>query len=156
MIQEPVPSCRKDVVREAKPHQARHNMNAPEHNQDFAAEVARRRQASVRHRQQLNRLRGIGLLAGVAVGLIAWFWQSPADRDSTHFGFALGLAAGAFFAGGMLGRVLCPKPQATCPRCGCDWQAESENNSQTWLAWSACPGCGLKMAEDRGQQPLPR
>jgi len=131
-------------------------LNAREHSQDsqeLASEVARRRQASVRHQLHLNRLRGFGLLAGVAVGLIVWFWQPPTDRDRTHFGFALGLAGGAFFACGMLGRVLCPKPQTTCPRCGCDWKAESDNNAQTWLAWSVCPGCGLTMNELKGKQP---
>jgi hypothetical protein len=127
-------------------------MNAWEHNQELASEVARRREAPAQHRQHLNRLLGIGLLVGVAVGLTVWFWQPAADRDSTHFGFALGLAAGAYFACGMLGRGLCPKPQATCPRCGCDWEAESDNNSQTWLAWSVCPGCGLQMTEDSGKR----
>ena len=131
-------------------------MNAPEHNQELASEVARRKQASIRHQRQLHRVLGIGLLAGVAVGLIVWFWQPPADRDSTHFGFALGLAGGAFFACGMLGRVWCPKPPAVCPQCGCDWEAESDHNSQTWLAWSVCPRCGLKLTEYRGQQPRPR
>jgi hypothetical protein len=92
----------------------------------------------------------------VAVGLIVWFWEPPADRDSTHFGFALGLAGSAFFACGMLGRVLCPKPQAVCPQCGCDWDAESDNDSQAWRAWSGCPSCGLKMTEDSGKQLPPR
>lgn len=131
-------------------------MNTIAHDEGLASEVDQLKQASLRHLRRLNRLRGISLLTGVAVGLIVWFWQPPADRDSMHVGFALGLAGSALFACGMLGRALFPKPQAVCPQCGCDWAADSDNDSQTWLAWSACPGCGLKMTEDSVQQPPPR
>lgn len=128
-------------------------MNPPEHDQALAPEIARQKQRSVQQGKRLRWLLGIDLLAGVAVGLAVWFWEPPVDRNNAHFGFALGLAAAAFLVGGMLGRFLFPKPSATCPRCGCDWDAESDNNAQTWLAWDACPGCGLNMNEQGGKQP---
>ncbi|HOW65381.1 MAG TPA: hypothetical protein P5186_24205 [Candidatus Paceibacterota bacterium] len=128
-------------------------MNTAKNNPDLAAEVVLRKQKYVQHRQRLWWLFAIQLSAGMAVGLGVWFWHPPPDRDHIHFGFSLGLAGGAFFACAMLGRVLFPKPNATCPRCACDWEAESDNNGQTWLAWNVCPGCGLKISEHGGKQP---
>jgi len=58
-----------------------------------------------------------------------------------------------FFLIALGGRLLFPKPSATCPQCGCDWNAESDNDTQRWMDWSCCPGCGLKMrAEREGSQ----
>jgi len=121
--------------------------------QPLADEVARRKQVVIRHLGRLRWVRGISLLAGIAIGLGTWFSPSPADRDGLHFGFALGLAGATFFIGGMLGRLLFSKPSAQCPQCGCDWNAESENDVQRLLAWRCCPGCGLGMRNEiRGHE----
>lgn len=120
--------------------------------QPLADVVARRKQVAISHLGRLRWVRGISLLAGVAIGLGTWFSPSPADRDGLHFGFALGLAGATFFIGGMLGRLLFSKPIAQCPQCGCDWNLESDNDPQKWTAWRRCPGCGLSICDEIGDR----
>jgi hypothetical protein len=156
VIREPAQSFRKEAALDIEPQQARsrdEKMKELEDDQAFASEVARRKQQVAQRDKRFRGLLSIGLLTAAAVGLTVWFREAPADRDHAHFGFALGLAAGVFFVWGMLGRSIFPKPNATCPRCGCDWEAESDNNTQTWLAWNACPRCGLQMTDDNRKQP---
>ena len=50
-----------------------------------------------------NRLRRvIGQVEAIVVGLVAWFFLKPMDRDETAFGVALGLGIATVFFGGML------------------------------------------------------
>jgi hypothetical protein len=130
-------------------------MTTPEKDRQLGCEVARLKNAIVQHRARIQWVAGISLLAGVVVGLGAWFIQQPGGRDGIHFGFALGLFAATFFVGGLLGRLLLPKPDAACPQCGCDWNLESENDVQRLLAWHCCPGCGLKLSDDLATRAEP-
>ena len=79
----------------------------------------------------------------MVTGLAVWFHEPARDRDETHFGLAAGSAGAIFCLVCLLGRGLHPKPAARCPQCGCDWNLESQNDAQTWLAWQRCPGCGM-------------
>jgi len=123
-------------------------MTTPASAQQFASEVSRQKEAALQHVKGNHRFLAVSMLAGVVVGLAAWFSQRPADRDGLHLQFALALAAAVFFFACLLGRLLFPKPGAICPQCECDWNVESENNTQLWLAWRRCPGCGLDMCGD--------
>lgn len=123
-------------------------MTTAEHPQDFADKIVRLRRAVIQRDRRMRWLLAASLFSGVVVGLAAWFCQPVHDRDGDHFRFTLGLGALTFFLGGLLGHLLFPRPSARCPQCGCDWRAESENNTQTWLAWQCCPGCGLQMSDD--------
>ncbi len=89
-----------------------------------------------------------GLVVGMGVGVLTWFCAKPIDRDEIHMGLALGFAGSVFFIICMALRIFDPKPSATCPKCKCDWNLESQNDSQAWLNWKCCPGCGLKLAAD--------
>jgi hypothetical protein len=120
-------------------------MTTPANSKQFVAEVARQKEAALQHVKGNCRFLVVALVAAVVVGLVVWFGQQSADRDSTHFGLAFGLAGAVFCAGCILGRFVAPKSGAVCPQCGCDWNLESENNTQRWLAWRRCPGCGLDM-----------
>ena len=77
------------------------------------------------------------------------------DRDEVHVGLVLALAGGTFLLGCLLGRLLFPRPAAKCPGCGCDWNAESENDVHVWLSWRCCPHCGQSMNEDMGEHAQP-
>jgi len=98
--------------------------------QQLVGEVARQKGAALQHRKGNHRFLAVSALAGLAVGLGVWFSQRSADRDSLHLQFALALAAAVFCFACLLGRLLFPKPAAICPQCGCDWNVESENNTQ--------------------------
>ncbi len=127
-------------------------MTAPIISQPLADEVARQKHRAIRHLGCLRWVRGISLLAGVAIGVGTWFSQPPADRDGLRHGFALGLAGATFLAGGLLGRLLFPRPNGLCPQCKCDWNLESENDARKWSAWRCCPGCGLSICDEIGDR----
>jgi hypothetical protein len=112
-----------------------------------AGAVARVRQAAVRHRVRQRWVLGACLLAAATVGLAAWGLQRPENRDEGSLGFAMTLAASTFAMGCLFGRFAFPRPQAFCPRCGCDWYAESDNDMDTWMQWQYCPLCGLPVKE---------
>lgn len=131
-------------------------LTAPVNAQPLADEVARRKQVAIRHLRRLRWVRGVSLLSGLAIGVGTWFSQSPADRDGIQLGFALGLAAATFLAGGLLGRLLFPRPNGQCPQCKCDWNTESENDVQRLLAWRCCPGCGLGLRDEIRGHEKPR
>jgi hypothetical protein len=130
-------------------------MTTPTNTQQLVGEVARQKETALLHLKGNHRFLAVSMLAGVVVGLGAWFSQRPPDRDSLHLQFALALAAAVFCFACLLGRLLFPKPSATCPQCGCDWNLESENNTQLWLAWRCCPGCGLDMCGDVNEDEVP-
>lgn len=92
--------------------------------------VARLKHGAIRHLGCRRWVRGIALLAGVAIGMGTWFSQPTADRDGLHHGFALGLAGLTFLAGGLLGRLLFPRPNGQCPQCKCDWNIASDNDTR--------------------------
>lgn len=123
-------------------------MNAADTDPQLASEVQRIKRMAIRHHARIWWAIGACLVAGLAVGLVTWFSERPTDRDDAHAGLAFGLGGAAFFIGCLLCRGLFPKPRAECPKCGCDWNQESENDVQRWLAWHACPGCGLRMSDD--------
>ena len=114
----------------------------------LAAEVARIRKAAMQHHKRTIGTLGASLIAGVIVGIAVWFVQKPKDRDEVHFALAAGLALATFVLGGLLSRMLFPRPRAECPECGCDWNIASENDVQTWHTWHCCPGCGLRMSDE--------
>lgn len=129
-------------------------MTAPANTQQLVGEVTRQKEAALQHLKGNLRFLAVSLLAGVVVGLGAWFSQRSADRDSLDLQFALALAATVFCFACLLGRLLFPKPSATCPQCRCDWNLESDNDTQRWLAWRRCPGCGLDMSGDVNEGQL--
>jgi hypothetical protein len=122
-------------------------MTTTPNDKQLAVEVARRKRATIGHQRHVLWVSMVSLAAAAAVGLGVWFSEPRADRDSLHLGLTLGLAGTIFCVGGLVGRFAFPKPSATCPQCGCDWNAESDNNPQTWLGWQRCPGCGLQMSD---------
>jgi hypothetical protein len=130
-------------------------MSAPEIDPKLAMEVARQKEMAIRHSARANWTLGALLLASIIVGLATWLSQEPRDRDEIHSGAALGLALTTFFLGGLLVRMLHPKPCTKCPQCGCDWNIESDNDQQKWLAWDHCPGCGLNMSGDIASHEKP-
>jgi len=130
-------------------------MSASEPDPELAAEVGRIKNAALEHHKQTIRTLAVAFIVGVAVGVAVWFLQRPMDRDEVHLGFAGALGVATFLLGGLLSRTLLPRPIAKCPRCGCDWNVESENSIQTWLTWYCCPGCGLPMNEEAHMQRGP-
>jgi hypothetical protein len=118
-------------------------------------DVARQKKMTIQHLTRVRWALAIFIGAGVVVGLGTWFIPQPINRDSVHFGLALALGTATFLFGCLLCRVLFPKPDAVCPQCGCDWNVESENDVQVWLAWHCCPRCGLKMDNDFGEHGKP-
>ena len=122
---------------------------ASEGNRQSAGEVAELKAATIRHGRLTAWVLGGAFLACVGVGLALWFVEPARDRDNEHFGFAFGAAAMIFFLVALGGRFLFPKPDAVCPKCGCDWNAESDNDTQRWMSWSCCPGCGLNMRQGK-------
>lgn len=116
--------------------------------EDFSSEVARIKRAAIEHRRRVNRTVVALLFAGVGVGVAVWFSQDAKDRDEIHGMAAIGLGLATFFFAGLLCRLVFPQPSTECPKCGCDWNAESENDVQKWLAWQCCPRCGLKMSSN--------
>lgn len=130
-------------------------MSAPETDEQFTIEVARIKRAAIDHSRRVSRSLVALLILGVVVGAAVWFIQDPRDRDDIHGGVAMGLGLAAFFFGGLLCRMVFPKPSAECPQCGCDWNIESENDMHKWLTWHCCPACGLKMSDDVGSKDRP-
>jgi hypothetical protein len=130
-------------------------MSTPEPDLRLATSVARIREAHLHWRSRLARAVGSWFFAGVIVGLTTWFLQRPIDRDAIMAGGVLSLGLAVFFFGGLLTRMLFPSPSARCPRCGCDWNAESSSDAPTWLAWEHCPGCGLRLSGDVASHQKP-
>lgn len=123
-------------------------MNTEETDRMLSAEVARIKSMTIQRSKRVNRSSGILLIAAITVSVAVWFTQNPVDRDDAHLSLSLGLGAAVFCLGCIFFRFLYPIPRAKCPRCGCDWNVESDNDTQEWLAWNSCPSCGLKMADD--------
>ncbi|MBX3747080.1 MAG: hypothetical protein KF833_17365 [Verrucomicrobiae bacterium] len=117
----------------------------------FADGVVARKRAALCHGQRSRRVVSACLLAAGVVGVAVWGLQSREDLDESRLSLAWGLAAATFCIGAIIGRFLLPKPDARCPRCGCDWNVESDNDPDTWTQWQHCPRCGLPMREDHEQ-----
>ena len=109
----------------------------------YAERITQLRAETIRHSRHAAWLLGAAFLASAAIGLAIWFWEPARDRDNVHFGFAGGAGLMVFFLICLGSRLFSQKPKAICPRCGCDWNAESDNNTQLWMDWRCCPGCGL-------------
>lgn len=118
---------------------------------ELVHDVVGRKRAALRHRQRTRRIVGACLLAATLVGVAAWGFPSGEGPDDSRLSLAWGLAAATFCIGTLMGRFLLPKPDARCPRCGCDWNLESDNDPDTWTQWQHCPRCGLPMPEDPEQ-----
>ena len=123
-------------------------MSGPDVDPAVRSKVARVIEAEFRYRRRLGWELGAWFIAGVAVALAAWFMQKPMDRDSIWFSAVAALGLATFFFGGMLTRMLLPRPDTRCPRCGYDWKLEGDSSNM--LTWRCCPGCGLKMSRDTG------
>jgi len=121
----------------------------------FAARIAKLKAETVRHDRLTGWLLGGALIVCASIGLAIWFAEPALDRDNLHFGFAAGAAAMIFFLVALGGRLLLPKPEAICPKCGCDWNAESDNDQQRWMSWSCCPGCGLLICQEARRDEAP-
>ena len=119
-------------------------MSTSENDTAFAREVARLKEAAIRQEHRSYRALGAWFIAGVVVGVGAWFIQRPMDRDDVHGGLTLGLGLAVFFFGCMGTRMLFPKLKTKCPQCGYDWQPGG--GTVEMLTWNCCPGCGLKMS----------
>ena len=122
-------------------------MNREETDAMLGAEVARIKRMTIQRRKRTNRSVGILSVAAIIVSVAVWFTQNPMDRDDA-LSLSLGLGVTVFCLGCIFFRFLYPIPRAKCPQCGCDWNVESVNDIQKWLAWSSCPSCGLKMTDD--------
>jgi hypothetical protein len=66
------------------------------------------------------------LIPGVVAGVGTWFSQKPMDRDETMFGGVLGLGFAIWFFGCLLTRMVFPRPDIKCPRCGNAWTLSDE------------------------------
>jgi hypothetical protein len=130
-------------------------MGALETDLELAAEIARIKSMAIQRCVRSNWTFGAALIAAVVIGVAVWFIQKPMDRDEIHVGLAVGLGLATLLFGSLLCRFLFPIPSAECPKCGCDWNIESENDMQKWLRWHSCPGCGLKMSDDTGLHEKP-
>jgi hypothetical protein len=121
---------------------------------NLAIEVARQRKAAIQYAVRSLWTTGGLLVASVGLGLAIWFGQEPIYRDGIHGGLATGVSLAVVLFGGLLIRALFPRPRASCPQCGCDWNIESDNDVQKWLQWQHCPGCGLEMSghDDSGRK----
>ena len=119
-------------------------MTAPDTDPQLVSEAARLKKLTVAHNARFNWHVGAAFIAGVVVGVGAWFLQRPMDRD---FGldFGLGCTTSVFVI--LFCSFVFPRPSANCPQCGCAWGEEGRND---WLTWKCCPGCGLKMCDDTG------
>ncbi len=122
-------------------------MGAPEIDAQLADEVARRKTLAVQHSTRVNCCLGASLITGVVIGLGTWFMQKPMNRDEMMLGGVMGLGLPTFFIGGMLSRMLVPRPETKCPKCDCDWRGSDPTDD--WLTWNCCPECGLKMSDER-------
>jgi hypothetical protein len=118
--------------------------------QEIDLEVARLRKATIDYRKRTEWATLASLFAGAVSGVATWFIAEPIDRDEIHAGVAMAVGLGVLLAGGLLFRVLVPKPRpAQCSQCGYIWEFPNEGGHD-WLEWTNCPGCGLKMrASDR-------
>ena len=125
-------------------------MSAPETDPQLTTEIARIKRMAIQRSARSNWTFVAASIAAVVVGFAVWFIQRPMDRDDIHGGLALGSGLAILLFGSLLGRFLFPIPGAECPKCGCDWNIESENDMQKWLNWHSCPGCGMKMSDDTG------
>jgi len=123
------------------------------HDPDIRSKVARLKEVDRRRRQRIAAMLGFWFLAGVVAGLATWIAQEPVNRDSAMFSGALGFGLAIFFIGGMLTRLLIPKPDAKCPQCGQHWKGSDPHDD--WLTWKCCPGCGLQMSADPGRHEQP-
>ena len=123
-------------------------MSAPEKNQQLASDVARIKRLAIQHFKRVHWTLGASVVGCVVLGLVAWFIQKPTDAED--IGMLVLLCSLPFFFVCILGRILLPTLSAKCPRCGCDWNIESDNDTQRWLAWHSCPRCGLRMNDDIG------
>ena len=128
-------------------------MSAPKTDPQLANEVAHQKEMAIRHCACLNWSLGASLIAGVLVGLGIWFMQKPMNRDEIMLGGVLALGLATFFIGGMLARILTPKPDTKCPQCGHDWRGSDPTDD--WLTWNCCPKCGLKMSDAIGSHEKP-
>lgn len=115
-------------------------------------EIVKIRQQAVIRFRRLSWVVGGALLVGVVAAIVVWFLAIPMNRDANHFSAALAVGLATFFIGGMVGRIMIPRPPAICPECGCDWYRQSHNDMDAWLAWRNCPGCGLQLQPDADQQ----
>jgi hypothetical protein len=123
-------------------------MGTQEIDPELGTRVVNLKEAHHRWGKRMIRTLMVWLIIGIVVGLITWFTQEPIEHDSILFGGVLGLGAGTFFIGCLLSRLLMPKPDTKCPKCGHDWKGSDADDD--WLMWKCCPGCGLKMMEDVG------
>ena len=128
-------------------------MSAPDTDPQLASDVVRQKEIAIEHGARIGWTLAASFIAGVAVGVGAWFLQRPMDRDDAQFGLALGLSLATFVFGGILCRILFPKPWAKCPQCGLAWDIAGEE--PVWLTWNCCPGCGLKMSDETGYHAKP-
>jgi hypothetical protein len=130
-------------------------MSAQETDARLANEAARIKRSAIQRNARSNWVMGVALLAAVIVSVAVWFIPNPMDRDANHAVLAIGSGMFTLLFGALLGRFLFPLPNTECPKCGCDWKVESENDLQKWLSWKCCPLCGLKMPDDTDSNEKP-
>ena len=128
-------------------------MSTPDYASVLASEVARLKEAAIRQEHRSFRALAALFIAGVVVGVAAWFIQPPKDRDDAHRGLCLGLGGAVFCLGCIGSRMLFPRKKTKCPQCGYDWQPDGGTDEM--LTWNCCPGCGLKMSDDTGCHEKP-
>ena len=128
-------------------------MSTPETDPLLRTKVVRLKEAHLRWGSRTAWAFGFCFIAGIVVGIGAWFIQKPINRDEIMFGGILGFGGAIFFIGVMLTRMVFPKPDIKCPQCGYDWKGSEPNDD--WLTWKCCPGCGLSMSDDAGWHEKP-
>lgn len=115
----------------------------------LAREVSRQKKMTIAHNARVNWTLGASSIAGVVVGVGAWFLPEPRDRDG-GLAFLLGVVTFTFAV--LLCFFLFPRPAPKCPQCGYVWEKEGDRD---WLRWKCCPGCGLKMSYGTGWHEKP-
>jgi hypothetical protein len=124
-------------------------MSQPEIDPQFASEIARQKKIATEYNANWGRMFMAWLIAGVVVGVGAWFFRAPMDRDG---GMACGLGVSVWLVGVLLTSLFAFNPSTPkCPRCGLSWEQEGG----AWPTWKHCPGCGLKMSDETGSPGKP-
>ena len=126
-------------------------MSSSKFDSEYGKKVADLKNVALTWHSRTNWSYGISLVLGVVAWVGIWFIQQPIERHQIMFGGVLGLGLAVLLCGALLTRMLFPRPTTQCPQCGNDWSLTREYpfNLCTWIY---CPGCGLQMRDNPGQE----
>ena len=126
-------------------------MSSLEFDSEYRKKVADLKNAAHTWERRKNWTEGSAIILGIVTGVGVWFFHRPINRDSIAYDAAFGLGLAVLFSGFFLARKLFPRPTTLCPECGHDWTFGC-GYPHNLCIWSHCPGCGLQMRDDAGQE----